>query len=416
MALLFSGKCYQFIKEKPMQFNPEIKNFGQMLDQVNIQTYETSRNYLTGSVTHLSPYISHGFETMPNIVTQLKRKHGLTPQHKLYAELGWREYYYHVWGHLGDDILQDIRPPLQDVNYQDTMPEDVLQMNTGLAPIDLAISELYENGYLHNHARMWLASYLIHFRKIHWRTCADWMYGYLLDGDLASNHLSWQWVASTFSNKPYLFNAENVAKFAPPEWHCSGSLLDQSYDALEVIARSNQTFKKNSLKPQSKQEIPLLQSRPSDALLKKYSVMTDLKQFEMTKSNQLRLIHPWHLKAKSDEKFQLGIIHLTFHEKFPWSEKRWDFVLNRMSQLCDVIVLGDLEEILLPFFSKRSTMRIDVQNTFNPEYAILLDELTKTNDTVIHPIERFLADPEIFCPSFTKFWQIVTKKEKFPQP
>jgi deoxyribodipyrimidine photo-lyase len=86
---------------------------------------------------------------------------------------------------------------------------------------------------------MWLACYLVHYRKIAWHVCADWMYGYLIDGDLASNHLSWQWVASTFSHKPYLFNAENVAKFSPPEWHCAKTVLDQSYENLEYIARSN---------------------------------------------------------------------------------------------------------------------------------------------------------------------------------
>ncbi|MGC8035725.1 FAD-binding domain-containing protein, partial [Salmonella enterica] len=74
-----------------------------------------------------------------------------------------------------------------------------------------------------NHARMWLASYVVHLRKVHWRAGADWMVGHLLDGDLASNHLSWQWVAGTGSHKPYLFNAENVAKYAPAEWHSPGT-------------------------------------------------------------------------------------------------------------------------------------------------------------------------------------------------
>jgi deoxyribodipyrimidine photo-lyase len=60
---------------------------------------------------------------------------------------------------------------------------------------------LYATGYLHNHARLWLASYLVHLRKVHWRVGADWMYSHLLDGDMASNYLSWQWVSSTGSNK-----------------------------------------------------------------------------------------------------------------------------------------------------------------------------------------------------------------------
>jgi deoxyribodipyrimidine photo-lyase len=88
-----------------------------------------------------------------------------------------------------------------------------------------------------------LASYCVHLRKVHWRAGADWLYAHLLDGDLPSNHLSWQWVASTFSSKPYLFNAANVAKFAPQSawkaWASSKTAVDLSYEELDVIARES---------------------------------------------------------------------------------------------------------------------------------------------------------------------------------
>ena len=92
--------------------------------------------------------------------------------------------------------------------------------------IDEAVRTLFATGTLHNHARMWLASSVVHVRKVHWRVGADWLYGHLLDGDLASNHLSWQWVAGTGSRKPYLFNAGNVARYAPAAWHSPGSVID----------------------------------------------------------------------------------------------------------------------------------------------------------------------------------------------
>jgi len=75
---------------------------------------------------------------------------------------------------------------------------------------------------------MWLASYVVHMRKVHWRTGADWLHGHLLDGDLASNHLSWQWVAGTGSSKLYIFNADNVARYAPASWHSPGTVIDTS--------------------------------------------------------------------------------------------------------------------------------------------------------------------------------------------
>jgi deoxyribodipyrimidine photo-lyase len=72
------------------------------------------------------------------------------------------------------------------------------------------VRELYDTGYLHNQARMKLAAYVVHWRRVRWQAGAAWMLSRLLDGDLASNNLSWQWVASTFAAKPYLFNQENL--------------------------------------------------------------------------------------------------------------------------------------------------------------------------------------------------------------
>lgn len=162
----------------------------------------------------------------------------LDGQHKLVFELGWRAYFQHVWSHRGDAILQSLHEgPLPEAAYAHGVPQDVREARTGVPVIDQAVRTLYTTGTLHNHARMWLASYLVHLRKIHWRSGAEWLIGHLLDGDVASNHLSWQWVAGTGSQKPYLFNADNVARFAPPAWHSPGTVVDVPYDLLDRIAR-----------------------------------------------------------------------------------------------------------------------------------------------------------------------------------
>lgn len=92
-----------------------------------------------------------------------------------------------------------------------------------------------QTGYLHNHVRMYLASYVVHFRKIKWQTGAHWFLEHLLDGDEASNNFSWQWVASTFSNKPYIFNLENADKYFGKFFDASSKNnveLDTSYEEL----------------------------------------------------------------------------------------------------------------------------------------------------------------------------------------
>ena len=397
---------------QPNQYTPD-----QLIKQIDIERYGATRNAIEGSVTHLSPYITHGICSLPYIVNQLKKQKGLHPAHKLYSEFAWREYYYHVWSHLGDEIFEDIKPRIPQIRYQSSLPADVLSAQTGLAPIDLAVRELYTNGYLHNHARMWLASYLIHFRKVDWKVAADWMYGYLIDGDLASNHLSWQWVGGTFSKKPYLFNAENVAKYAPVAWHCNLSVLDQSYEALEAVARSEEVLVEQTIsRASSSLEIPALMSAPPPDLIQQYGVTTNLKAFEKSPRNKIHLVHPWSLNPDSSRGIPIGIIHLPFHAEYPWSRARWEFVLSRMQQVTEMIVMGDLQTILGGFLEQYPNLQLNLQATFHPGYAEVFEELAQLEDVVIEPIERFLPNPEEFYPSFSKFWQLVTSKEKLPKP
>ncbi|MGC1394606.1 MAG: FAD-binding domain-containing protein, partial [Coleofasciculaceae cyanobacterium] len=93
------------------------------------------------------------------------------------------------------------------------LPEDVANATTGMVCIDSFSHDLQAIGYLHNHGRMWMAAYLVHWRQVDWKAGARWFLEHLLDGDPASNNLSWQWVASTFSHKPYFFNRENLQKY-----------------------------------------------------------------------------------------------------------------------------------------------------------------------------------------------------------
>ncbi len=160
---------------------------------------------------------------------------------KLVDELTWRDYHQRVYAALGRRIWQDLRPYRtghSSASYDPTLPPDVEAGTTGLACVDAWSSELRRTGYLHNHVRMWFAAYLVHHRRVAWQAGARFFLRHLLDGDPASNNLSWQWVASTSRSRPYHWNRDNLLRFAGDRY-CAGCPLreagcpfDASYDEL----------------------------------------------------------------------------------------------------------------------------------------------------------------------------------------
>ena len=189
-----------------------------------------SRNYGHGAVTHLSPYLSRGVISTRQVYAHIMRL-GLSWQQseKLVQELAWRDYWQQVWLAKGAHIKSDLRHQQAPVvGYG--LPTAITEANTGIKAVDKAIHQLYETGYMHNHMRMYVASICCNIAKMHWLQPAQWMYSHLLDGDLASNYLSWQWIAGTFFNKRYYANQENINKFFGDTQR--DTFLDVGYEAL----------------------------------------------------------------------------------------------------------------------------------------------------------------------------------------
>ncbi len=192
-----------------------------LMQKIQPNAYMITRNMLSGSVTRLSPYLKQGVVTLAEVRQRVLEHVSLRRAYKLLQELAWRDYYQRVYAQLGNDIWQDIEPYKTGVtHYEEHLAKDIEQGTTGATCIDAFSHDLREIGYLHNHVRMWTAAYVVHHRRIRWQAGAYWFLQHLLDGDPASNNLSWQWVASTFSTKPYFFNRENLARFTENKY-CS---------------------------------------------------------------------------------------------------------------------------------------------------------------------------------------------------
>ena len=201
-----------------------------LLAAIDAKRYGKTRNYISGSVSELGPYVSRGVLTTRQIWTYLlSRGHSFEEVFGFVQQLAWRDFFQRVWMGLGDGINADIRGDQQGVKHT-AVPAAIAAGTAGIEGIDVGIQRLLTTGYLHNHQRMYTAFLTCNLAGAHWKLPAQWMYAHLLDGDWGSNALSWQWVAGTFSNKKYIANQENINRYT--NTHQRGTYLDVEYEQL----------------------------------------------------------------------------------------------------------------------------------------------------------------------------------------
>lgn len=198
------------------------------VSEIDAARYARRRNHTDGG-TEISPFLTRGLVTLPEVRDEVLTRHTPSQAAKFVFELAWREYWQREWTYLGDRIFTDVKRSQFPVSSR-RIPRAVLEADTGVDALDAAVRTLYDTGYMHNHARMWMSGLICNVARTHWWQPSLWMYYHLLDGDPASNSLSWQWVAGTNSHKKYVPAQSNVNKYSPLVQH--GSIIDLGYGEL----------------------------------------------------------------------------------------------------------------------------------------------------------------------------------------
>ncbi|MDO9597524.1 MAG: FAD-binding domain-containing protein [Azoarcus sp.] len=368
--------------------------------RVRPAAYARTRNHLEGAVTGLSPYLTHGLVTLREVLAGVLEREPLAVQHKLVFELGWREFFRHTWAHEDERILHSLHAgPRPDAAYAPTLPADIRHGRTGVPVIDQAVRTLYATGTLHNHARMWLASYVVHLRHVHWRAGAEWLVAHLLDGDVGSNHLSWQWVAGTGSHKPYLFNADNMARYAPPHWHSAGTVIDQSYEALDRTAHGGAPVGPGPAAAEAVPEPPLRAAAPADLGV----IKPDASAAERLQGREVWLVHPWALRAPlpalPEGVLCIGLYLSEHHAAWPWPEARWRWVDTAMAAVTSERWHVDTASLAAILSGAARVRSVD-----DPHLAYWLNRVARLDvaPTLFPPVERR-------CTSFSQWWTLATR-------
>lgn len=169
-----------------------------------LKEYRAQREFpaVKGS-SRLSPYLHFG-EITPgqifhSLVPLLDHPDGVKSSsiECLLSELGWREFAHHLLWHFPQTSRQSMNPRFGDDFWREDSEviEDWQHGNTGIDLVDAGMRELWETGWMHNRIRMVTASFLTKNLGVHWLCGARWFWDTLVDADLASNSLGWQWVA-----------------------------------------------------------------------------------------------------------------------------------------------------------------------------------------------------------------------------
>ena len=277
-------------------------------------SYRNNRNYDFGPSNHnyvsqLSPFIRRRILTEFEVLKAVLNRHGLSSAEKFIQEVFWRTY-WKGWLEMRPSIWLDYQNDLSRLENQ-VMTQSGLRKSweaacegkTGVECFDFWARELKETGYLHNHARMWFASIWIFTLNLPWQLGADFFLRHLLDGDPASNTLSWRWVAGIQTKgKTYLARRDNICKFTKNRFDPIG--LSSSAVALTGNSHPNLSMLSFGKLPNSKLKTGLL---IHDDDLDLSSVINGLKIESAIAITNLETISPWSC-SKSVQTFVNSLI------------------------------------------------------------------------------------------------------------
>ena len=184
-----------------------------------IYEYADGRNRLDlDGTSGLSPYLRFGMISARQVavaalaaVEAASSKQARKGAETWLNELIWREFYMAILYHFPQVRGRSFRPEYDNIDW-DTDEAVFLawcEGRTGYPVVDAAMRQLAKTGWMHNRARMIVASFLVKDLLIDWRWGERWFMEQLVDGDPAANNGGWQWTAGTGTDAAPYFRIFN---------------------------------------------------------------------------------------------------------------------------------------------------------------------------------------------------------------
>ncbi len=209
------------------------------------RTYASGRNTDVGperrpTTTVLSPFLRRRLLLEQEVVAAALEEHGPDEAGKFVEEVFWRSYfkgYLETRPAIWTNYNALVAKGHDEVAAQSGLRrayERAVTGRTGIDGFDTWACELTDTGWLHNHTRMWFASIWIFTLQLPWALGADFFLRHLIDGDPASNTLSWRWVAGLHTRgKVYAARADNIRRYTDGRFSPEG--LNEFPTAIEEM-------------------------------------------------------------------------------------------------------------------------------------------------------------------------------------
>ena len=231
-----------------------------------LKLYTDGRNYDYGpedrsNISALSPWVRRRLISEQEIIKKIFKTYSHGAAAKYIQQVIWRTYFkgwleQHptVWNAYNEGVTSGLNEVSSDQSRA-RVYEKAITGQTGIDCFDSWATELMEHAYLHNHARLWFASIWIFTLKLPWELGANFFMKYLLDGDPASNTLSWRWVSGLHTKgKNYLATSSNIDKFTLGRFRIEAHLNVAANPLTELTEHPIQS-------------LPRLENLPSDDFL-----------------------------------------------------------------------------------------------------------------------------------------------------
>ncbi|MEJ2534507.1 MAG: deoxyribodipyrimidine photo-lyase [Gammaproteobacteria bacterium] len=149
--------------------------------------------------SRLSPFLAWG-QLGPRQVWAAVHESGAAESEdgfKFLSEIAWREFAYHLLFHFPHTPERPLVEAYEGFPWEpdEEMLRSWQRGRTGYPIVDAGMRQLWAMGWMHNRVRMVVASLLVKHLLQPWQDGARWFWDTLVDADLASNTLGWQWSA-----------------------------------------------------------------------------------------------------------------------------------------------------------------------------------------------------------------------------